>query len=227
MKKSRVLKNYQNQITCEYGVPDYKGHSHLGVDIVGKGSKLDYIIACDDGYVIMAQSGRKHNPNSQWNETYGNMLKIKHNNGEYYSLYAHMSYISVGLNDTVKKGQVIGYMGNSGNANGAHLHFEVFDKNNKRVNPINYIDEEYSNYKTGRYKVKVNSCLHVRTDPTINSRIKTWSELTENAKIQNRLLGNGQCNGLLSGVIVDVFEVNGEWGRVPSGWINLKYCIKL
>lgn len=95
MKISKVLKNYQNQITQNFG------GQHTGIDLVGQGSKLDYIIACDDGYVIIAQSGRKNNLNSQGNETYGNMLKIKHNG--YYSLYAHMEYITVGLNDTVKK----------------------------------------------------------------------------------------------------------------------------
>ena len=95
MKISKVLKNYQNQITQNFG------GQHTGIDLVGQGSKLDYIIACDEGYVIIAQSGRKNNLNSQGNETYGNMLKIKHNG--YYSLYAHMEYITVGLNDTVKK----------------------------------------------------------------------------------------------------------------------------
>ncbi len=225
MKISKVLKSYQNEITQHYSFNGVDGHR--GVDIVGVGKHLDYIIACDDGVVIMAQSGRRNDTHSQGNETYGNMLKIKHNNGEYYSLYAHMSYISVGLNDKVKKGQIIGYMGNSGNANGAHLHFEIFDKNNKRINPINYIEEDYTNYKTGRYKVKVNSWLNVRTEPNINSRIKTHSELTENARAQNKSLGNGECNGLLNGVVIDVMKVEGEWGLVPSGWINLKYCIKL
>lgn len=227
MKKSRVLKNYQNQIT------QYFGGKHTGMDIVGEGRKLDYIIACDDGYVIMAQSGRKNNIGSKGNESYGNMLKIKHNG--YYSLYAHMEYINVGLNDTVKKGQVIGYMGNSGNANGAHLHFEIFDSNNNRVNPINYIEEEISEgnngnvsqYKTGRHIVKVNTWLNVRTEPSLSGRIKTSNELTLNARAQNRQLGNENCNGLLNGTIVDVSEVRGEWGRIPSGWINLRYCIKL
>lgn len=155
----------------------------------------------------------------------GNMLKIKHNG--YYSLYAHMEYITVGLNDTVKKGQVIGYMGNSGNSRGAHLHFEIFNQNNQRINPINYIEEDYSSYKIGRYKVKVNSWLNVRTSPSLNGKIKTYKELTPNARAQNKVLGNEYCNGLLNGTIVDVNKIDGDWGKIPSGWINLKYCIKL
>lgn len=225
MKISKVLKSYPNQITGYYTYNASTGQGHKGIDLVGEGSNLDYITACDDGYVIMAQSGRRNDPHSQGNETYGNMLKIKHDG--YFSLYAHMSYISVGLNDRVKKGQVIGYMGNSGKANGAHLHFEIFDKNNKRINPINYIDEDYSNYNVGTYKVQVNSCLHVRTEPSLNGKIKTAQELTPNARSQNKSLGNGNCNGLLNGVIVSVSETKGDWGKIPSGWINLRYCKKI
>ena len=222
---SRVLKNYENQITCKYGVLDYKGHSHLGIDLVGKGSKLDYIIAHDDGMVILAQNGRTHNPNSQGNETYGNMVKIKHNG--YYTLYAHMQYISVNLADKVKKGQVIGYMGNSGNANGAHLHFEVFDENNKRVNPEAYINADYNNnkgYSIGLYQVTAEPYLNVRTGPTIASRIKSSRELTPNARLQNKNLGNETINGLLKGVYITVSEIRNNWGKIPSGWICLDYC---
>ena len=120
-------------------------------------------------------------------------------------------------------------MGNSGNARGSHLHFEIFDKNNKRVNPIGYIDEEYqtSKYKIGRYIVKVNTWLNVRTEPSLTGKIKTAKELTVNARAQNKLLGNEYCNGLLNGTLVDVSKISGEWGKIPSGWINLKYCIKL
>lgn len=69
MKKSRVLKNLQNQITQNYG------NGHSGIDLVGQGSKLDYIIACDDGYVIIAQSGRKNNLGSVGNESYRKYAK--------------------------------------------------------------------------------------------------------------------------------------------------------
>lgn len=106
-KNSRVLETGDNQITCEYG---YKGH--LGVDVVKYKAQIDNIIAHSDGKVIFCQTGRGNNINTQYNETYGNCVKIKHDNG-YYTLYAHLQNVNVSLGQRVKKGQVIGLMGNS------------------------------------------------------------------------------------------------------------------
>lgn len=220
---SRVLKNYENQVTQHFGV-----NGHLGMDIVGKGGKIDEIIAHEDGIVIMCQKGRKNNVNSIGNESYGNFIKIKHDN--YFTLYAHLDEVYVNLNDKVKKGQVIGKMGNTGKSYGAHLHFEVFNKYNIRLNPINFIDGEYpdeNKFDVGRYEVKVDTWLNVREKPTIESKAKTYNELTVNARNQNGSLGNCECNGLLNGVICDVFEVSGDWGKIPSGWINLNYCNRI
>ena len=78
---------------------------------------------------------------STGNASYGNCVKIKHNNGMY-TLYAHLANVRVGINQYVKKGQDIGYMGNTGNSYGSHLHFEVFNANNSRVNPEPYLDKD-------------------------------------------------------------------------------------
>ncbi|HNY13205.1 MAG TPA: M23 family metallopeptidase [Candidatus Wallbacteria bacterium] len=58
----------------------------------------------------------------------GNHLIIDHGNGEY-GFYAHMreGSIRVSVGDTVKKGQVIGLLGSTGNSTGPHLHFPIFD----------------------------------------------------------------------------------------------------
>lgn len=57
--------------------------------------------------------------------SYGRWILIDHGNG-LSTLYAHLSLISVGVNERVKRGQVIGYSGNSGFTTGPHLHFTVF-----------------------------------------------------------------------------------------------------
>lgn len=220
---SRILKNYENQVTQHFGV-----NGHSGMDIVGKGGKIDDVIAHEDGIVIMCQKGRVNNVNALGNESYGNFIKIKH--GNYFTLYAHLDRVDVNLNDKVKKGQVIGRMGNTGKSYATHLHFEVFNKYNQRVNPINYIDGDYEiekKFDVGRYKVNVKSWLNVREKPTTQSRAKTFLELTENARNQNERLGNRNCNGLLNGTICDVFEVYEDWGKIPSGWINLNYCERI
>lgn len=78
---------------------------------------------------------------------YGKHIKIKHGFG-YLTLYAHLSEFLVKPGQKVKRGQVIGYSGNTGGSTAPHLHYEVI-KDNKKVNPVNFFyqdlsDEEYA-----------------------------------------------------------------------------------
>jgi murein DD-endopeptidase MepM/ murein hydrolase activator NlpD len=87
---------------------------HLGIDIAaGEGAG---VYAADGGVVTMAQAG--------YNYGYGNVIQIDHRNG-YSTVYAHLSVIGVGMCSNVRAGQWIGAAGNTGNSQGAHLHFEV------------------------------------------------------------------------------------------------------
>lgn len=87
---------------------------HLGIDIAaGEGAP---VYAADSGVVTMAQGG--------YNYGYGNVIQIDHGNG-YSTVYAHLSVIGVGQCASVSAGQWIGGAGNTGNSQGAHLHFEV------------------------------------------------------------------------------------------------------
>ena len=88
--------------------------SHLGLDI--QANEGEPIYAAGAGIVTMAQSG--------WNYGYGNVVQIDHGNG-YVTVYAHLSVINVGLCTSVGQGTLIGAAGSTGNAFGAHLHFEV------------------------------------------------------------------------------------------------------
>jgi len=87
---------------------------HLAIDIAaGEGAP---VYAADSGVVTMAQGGDNYG--------YGNVIQIDHGNG-YSSLYAHLSVIGVSPCQSVYAGQWIGSAGNTGNSQGAHLHFEV------------------------------------------------------------------------------------------------------
>ena len=132
---SRILKTGENQITNGYG------NGHTGIDIVKNHNSLDTIVAHTDGTVVMVQTGKSNNKGSTGNESYGNFVKIKHANG-YYTLYAHMKEVYVKNGDIVKKGQDIGYMGDTGNAYGAHVHFEVRNESDKTIDPTAYIDSD-------------------------------------------------------------------------------------
>ena len=62
---------------------------------------------------------------------------IEHADG-YETWYAHLEGYNTNENQTVNKGDVIGYVGSTGNSTGPHLHYEV-RKNGKRLNPLEYL----------------------------------------------------------------------------------------
>lgn len=135
---SRVFANYDNKITQAY-----KEGIHKGIDLVGKGNNnascLDYIVAHSDGIVVACRSN--YNRTDTTGNSYGNYIKIKHDNGMY-TLYSHMKYgtVKVKVGERVYKGQIIGFMGNTGHSFGAHLHFEVFNTKDVKIDPTPYIN---------------------------------------------------------------------------------------
>jgi len=67
---------------------------------------------------------------------YGKHIRIDHGYG-YMSLYAHLSKYNVARGQKVKRGDLIGFVGNTGRSQAPHLHYEVF-KDEERINPINF-----------------------------------------------------------------------------------------
>jgi murein DD-endopeptidase MepM/ murein hydrolase activator NlpD len=107
----------------------YYHYGHYAVDIAKGGGAPIY--ASEDGKVIKAAGG--------WNGGYGNVIVIDHGGGMK-TLYAHNREIYVSVGDTVRRGDVIGYMGNTGRVygrTGIHLHYEVI-VNGQKKNPIAY-----------------------------------------------------------------------------------------
>lgn len=135
-RKARVLQHGVCEVTQEF-----KGNAHKGIDIVKEGYQLDNIVAHSDGTVVQVISNCNVNtPNDPSNP--GNMVKIDHGNG-YMTRYLHLAYntINVKVGQWVRKGTVLGYMGNTGNSFGGHLHFEVL-KNGSAIDPTNYLDND-------------------------------------------------------------------------------------
>lgn len=98
---------------------------HTGIDLGA--SYGTPIKAAESGTVILAG----------WVSGYGNTVVIDHGDGVS-TLYGHQSKIAVKSGDPVAKGQVIGYVGSTGNSTGPHLHFEV-RVSGKVQNPLNYL----------------------------------------------------------------------------------------
>lgn len=122
------------RITTQFGEPDPWGIPHRGTDFAAPGGMPIYAIA--DGVVSAARTMN----------SYGNCVQVSHGTADdghcYDSLCAHMSSIAVAQGDTVQKGDLLGYVGNTGNVYGAgggyHLHLEL-RVDGGRVNPLGYV----------------------------------------------------------------------------------------
>ena len=222
----RVLKSGKCEISQKY-----KGSKHNGIDLVGAGYTLDYVVAHSDGTVVGVVSNCNRNTSRTGERIYGNYVKIKHDNG-IYTFYAHLKYgsVAVKVGDRVTKGQVIGAMGNTGYSFGAHLHFEVRNANNVQIDPTAYVGADLPNnepkpvdntYKVGTtYTTQV--ILKVRAGAGTNYTQKSYNQLTVNAKANAYSTGvNRGC--LKAGTRVTCQEIrqvgNEIWIRIPSGWI--------
>lgn len=130
------VSNYTN-ITAVYGYSDdYEGW-HAGLDFGGivAGVDGDPIYATMDGTIEIAEFN---------NGGLGNVVWLKHSDDAYFSAYAHLSGFNTTAGATVKKGDVIGYMGNTGYSFGTHLHFVVAtvlwgNNESNTIDPKNYL----------------------------------------------------------------------------------------
>jgi murein DD-endopeptidase MepM/ murein hydrolase activator NlpD/uncharacterized small protein (DUF1192 family) len=101
------------------------GHIHAGIDIAA--AEGTPIRAADSGKVVLLG----------WTGGYGNYTCVQHSSAMA-TCYAHQSRYGTSMGASVSKGQVIGYVGNTGHSFGAHLHFEV-RINGTPVQPLNYL----------------------------------------------------------------------------------------
>lgn len=98
---------------------------HAGIDIA---NNMDTpIVATADGEVV--QSG--------WSGGYGNIVQIDHGNG-IATIYGHNSRVAVNVGQSVRKGQVISYMGSTGKSTGPHAHYEI-RVNGNAVDPVSFM----------------------------------------------------------------------------------------
>jgi murein DD-endopeptidase MepM/ murein hydrolase activator NlpD len=101
------------------------GRLHAGIDLAAPEGTPSR--AAESGRVVLAG----------WTGGYGNYTCIAHG-GALSTCYAHQSRYGTSVGANVSKGQVIGYVGNTGNSTGAHLHFET-RVNGTPVNPMGYL----------------------------------------------------------------------------------------
>lgn len=125
MSKAMVFSTWQDH-------KNRKGYTgEPGTDIASYGQANIELFSVLPGSVIDAKT-------SGYNSGYGNYVRIDHGIIEgkrYITLYAHMHYVSVRAGQKVAAGQAIGLMGTTGNSEGVHVHFEIWE-NGKNIDPL-------------------------------------------------------------------------------------------
>lgn len=116
-------------ISCHFGEVDAFGNAgHRGTDIPAPEGTP--ILAAHSGTVLV----------SGWNDSYGNQVLLDNGAG-LSTRYAHMTKTAVTAGETVTAGQVIGYVGSTGDSTGNHLHFEVM-QNGVRCDPLSVVNPQ-------------------------------------------------------------------------------------
>ena len=210
VSKSRVLQTQENRITRGFG------NGHTGVDLGWQTTQTDGILAHSDGKVVFCQTGYGNNTGSTGNASYGNCVKLDHGNG-YYTLYAHLSDVTVKLGQKVNKGQVIGHMGNTGNSYGTHLHFEVRRGASTCIDPAPYIAADLPGLPTYTetpvdYQVEVTADdLNIRSGPGTG------------------YASQGVCKPGKHQIVAEADGTGAsKWGKLSTGgWIALDYATKI
>lgn len=139
------------------------GSLHQAIDLRTQNG-TDYkrpVYAAEDGIVDQVQDWDGHTRTGM--QSYGNMVRIKHDpykGKTLHTRYAHLSSYCVKVGQKVKEGELIGYSGVTGNVFGAHLHFEVL-LNGKRTNPLVWLDSDFTTaservftYRAGEHAVE-------------------------------------------------------------------------
>lgn len=175
MAKKCYIENVINPVLesgTHWESQEFKKGTHNGEDLINRtkttSAKSCYIIAIECGTVTQAT----------YSSSRGYYVEIKHDNGKY-SRYLHMAKgtFKVKKNQLVKKGDLLGYMGNTGNSQGLHLHLAIFSKVNgveTFEDPYDYLvgNKSFNNeWEKGTYRLLKDK--YVRTSPEVaNNKVK-------------------------------------------------------
>ena len=233
----RVLQGGVCSITQPYHINGQKGYKydHWGIDLTGwNGSYnvLDWCVAHSDGEVVDIRT----NCTGFESNSYGNYVLLKHANG-YYTMYAHLAYgyVKVSYGQKVTKGQVIGYMDNTGTSYGGHLHWEVRQPNGYKIDPepylnrplpgmggwVEYINGEWVYVKDGKIDYSYNG---------VAQNENGWWKI-KNGKVDFSFTGlakneygwwyceNGKVNFTYNGIVKNEYG----WWKVTNGKVDFTY----
>lgn len=171
-----------------------------------------------------------------------------HGNAKDWANNVPKEFEKLSASEKLKRGDILVYGENFGNGYG-HLgivdcNWKMLEQNGDRYKAVSFRDVrggcicilrykgtvdigEETSYTTGRYIVDTEVLTVRKTPEILEDNWLKYEELTENAQRQVAMLNPNKPNGLVKGVEVDISEVQGIWGKAPSGWICLDYCRKV
>ena len=234
---SRVIEGGSTSITQPYHINGAKGYDydHWGIDLTGfNGSYnvLAWITAHSDGVVV----GLRNDCTGFEYNSYGNYVLLQHDNGDY-TMYAHLYYntVQVAYGQRVKKGQRLGYMGNTGTSYGGHLHFEIRRPNGYQIDPQNYLNTELPNthkwvqYYNGAWYYFVDGSIDYSYNGVAPNENGWWKiksgkvDFTYTGLAQNEngwwYCKNGKVDFTKNGIVQNA---NGWW-KVTNGKVDFSY----
>lgn len=204
-----VLKNGYEYMTSAYGNRTYTMNGkqvsdfHQGIDLISAKYGTDYIVAFESGKVVYAG----------YNGGYGNVVYIDHGNG-YQTRYAHQKYLNVKVGDNVQKGDVLGYIGATGNVTGPHVHFEV-RINGSTVNPYDYVFNGKEFPIEGDYTGVIT--YQVYTNKWLPEVYKCDNTDDGYAGIFGEIITGFRCKPEFGDITYEAHEIGGNWiGAVNS-----------
>lgn len=230
--KCPLLKQGVHYLTSDYKTRNKK-RKHSGMDFIGKNYACDHIIAIEKGIVAT----------SKYSITAGYYVEVDHGNG-YVSRYLHMKKgsILVKKGDKIIKGQVLGYMGNTGASAGAHLHFGM-RLNGIDVDPLDFLNgtvnlleaKSINEFTKGNYKAL--ETMNVRSGAGTkfpNVKVKDLTSDGRKHATSKSLNAKAQYKKGTTFTALEIIDngKNGIWAKTPSGFICIKgssgkiYCEK-
>lgn len=168
---SRVLLNKVTVITQPFHYAGQYGYDydHYGVDLTSNNgviNVLDWITAHSDGKVVAIRTdctGFEYG-------SYGNYVLLEHPNGMG-TMYAHLAYgtTQVSYGQTVKAGQVLAYMDNTGTSYGGHLHWEVRNANGNMIDPAPYLNSDLPGMGADYILYQIYDDVHKTWQPNVKN----------------------------------------------------------
>lgn len=228
MAKKRYIPNVVNKVIesgNHWETDPFEEGVHNGEDLINRTpttkAKADWIVAIEKGKVVYTGYGSKS----------GYYVRVKHANG-YYSEYKHLkkNTIVVQKNQMVAKGQRLGFMGESGNAQGVHLHLAVRPNLQTYIDPYPYLigEKNFDNtFVPGEYETIKSKYVRKTAKVSTNKiKVKEIKKSQRDKLTSTKLTSNAR---LKIGVRVNItgFAVDSKgyvWGKIEDICSSLKQC---